>query len=83
MIPFREHGELGQLGVGCIAPPDVKVYLSCVQAIFFCPWCGRRLARYYVRSADRLVDAELCREFQVPGWKQVADAEPDAAPGEA
>jgi hypothetical protein len=65
----REH--LARMPREPLAPPDVKVYLSSMQAIFYCPWCGWRLARYYGQAAARLVDPELCREFQVPGWEQV------------
>jgi hypothetical protein len=49
------------------APPGVEVCPSDALAIAFCPWCGRRLVRYYGRSAIRLRDRELCREF----WAQV------------
>lgn len=65
----REH--LSRMSREPLAPPDVKVYLSSIQAIFYCPWCGRRLARYYGKATAQLLDPELCRELQVPGWEQV------------
>lgn len=74
----REH--LSRLPPSPLAPADAIISLSSMQAIFYCPWCGRRLARYYGRSAARLVDPDVCREFQPPGWEQAAPAEPAAVP---
>jgi hypothetical protein len=65
----REH--LTRMPQDPLAPPDLKICLTGMQAIFYCPWCGHRLARFYGPSAERLVDLELCQEFQVPGWEPV------------
>jgi hypothetical protein len=52
---------------------NVDIRLSTSQAIFHCPWCGCRLARFYGKGAARLVDGALCVEFKIPGWEHLAD----------
>ncbi len=64
---------------GSPADPDagpVSVTLATWKRIQFCPWCGKRLERYYRKCFMQLADEELSIEH---GWS----VEPQRAAGAA
>lgn len=75
-LAFRsvDCDKLNSLNTSVFALPDIPMLISCVGAIFYCPWCGRRLARFYGRDAARLVDPSLLVEYGVPGCELFGDS---------
>ena len=44
-------------------PPHLPLIVSTRRPIHFCPWCGTKLARFYKRRFEQLLDPELSSEF--------------------
>ena len=60
-----EQEALSQLPALAL-PPETAFTLSTRKPISFCPWCGKRLARFYRRHFSLLADPKLTTEFKLP-----------------
>jgi hypothetical protein len=45
-------------------PNTIPITVSTRIPIFYCPWCGSKLANYYESTYDQLVDKEILNEFE-------------------
>ncbi len=46
-------------------PIDVPVTISTRFPISFCPWCGKKLQKFYKRDYGILIDDKLIKEFSL------------------
>ena len=42
---------------------NVPITLRTRVPIFYCPWCGKKLLKYYKNNYNNLIDNELIKEF--------------------
>ncbi len=54
-------GEMLLLSVGL--PEHLKLTFSTHVPIHHCPWCGRRLAWFYLRRAEGMIDKKRCKDM--------------------
>lgn len=53
------------LETGVVLPDTggTAVTIATRKPIIYCPWCGRKLSRFYKRSYAMLVDESVAKEF--------------------
>jgi hypothetical protein len=60
-----EQEALSQLPALAL-PPETAFTIATRKPISFCPWCGKRLGRFYRRRYSQLADPKLTAEFKLP-----------------
>lgn len=56
----KQHAESTTIDT---SPQDVPVTISTRSPIQFCPWCGKRLMRFYFKKYTNIYDEEITKEF--------------------
>ncbi len=59
-----EHNELKNLTEICFSD-KLPITVSTRVPIHFCPWCGKKLIKYYRRNYDFFSDIEIQKEFRI------------------
>jgi hypothetical protein len=60
-----EQEALSQLPTLAL-PPETAFTIATRKPISFCPWCGKRLDRFYRQRHSQLTDPNLTAEFKLP-----------------
>ncbi|RLC19390.1 MAG: hypothetical protein DRI57_07185 [Deltaproteobacteria bacterium] len=59
-----EHKELDNLRRAGF-PDNMPVTINTRVPISFCPWCGKKLAKFYRKNYCQLTDPEISDEFKL------------------
>ena len=57
---FMEHSSKQEAPPGFPLPQTLQAWLP----IKYCPWCGKKLEKYYKKNYELLTDKELSNEHQ-------------------
>lgn len=57
-----EKKDLGK--IASIQPDDIPVTVTTRRPISYCPWCGVKLARFYRKRYEQLLDPSVASELE-------------------